>query len=88
MEQLKAPALGARIRVEREARGWTQQELAYRLKVGLASVYKWEKGMVVASAPNLQKLADAFDVSMAELTKLAGPAKTHPAYGKPRASNG
>jgi transcriptional regulator with XRE-family HTH domain len=35
---------GDRIRVLREARGWTQEELGERLDVSRASVSQWERG--------------------------------------------
>ena len=38
---------GRQIRAARERRGWTQQELASRLRVGYKTVGNWERGATV-----------------------------------------
>jgi transcriptional regulator with XRE-family HTH domain len=35
---------GDRLRAARMARGWSQQELAYRIDAGVRSVWRWENG--------------------------------------------
>lgn len=59
--------IGERIREAREARNWTQPELARRLPgtVDAASISRWETGRVEPRADNLQALADALEVDPA-----------------------
>ena len=52
------------IRELRNAQGWTQLELAYRLKVTPATVSNWECGRYAPSASSLRLLARTFGVSM------------------------
>ncbi|ACZ39652.1 helix-turn-helix transcriptional regulator [Sphaerobacter thermophilus] len=51
----------------REARGWTQLELAYRVGVTPATIYNWEAGRNEPKASQLRKLAQIFGVSMDEI---------------------
>ena len=64
------------IRELREARGWTQLELANALKVTPATVYNWERGRYEPSASKLRAIAQTFDVSMdnIKLVEEAGKA--------------
>ena len=56
---------GRRVKSRREARGWTQEELSIRSKVPAAMISHFETGQrQKASADNLVKLANAFDVSV------------------------
>ena len=52
-----------RIRALREARGWTQAELARRLNITLNGVKWWEEGLSMPSAACLVDLAKLFSVS-------------------------
>jgi len=52
------------IRELREGRGWTQLELGNRLGVTPVTVYNWERGQHMPTAPQLRALARAFGVSM------------------------
>jgi transcriptional regulator with XRE-family HTH domain len=59
--------LGVRVKELREARGWTQAQLATRSKVERSTVQNVESGRV--RRPNtLPHIADALGVSVAELT--------------------
>lgn len=51
----------------RKNKGYTQEELASRLKVVRQTVSKWEKGLSVPDAEMLLKIADEFEVSVSEL---------------------
>ncbi|MBQ3559554.1 MAG: helix-turn-helix transcriptional regulator [Agathobacter sp.] len=51
----------------RKNKGYTQEELASRLKVVRQTVSKWEKGLSVPDAEMLQKIAEEFEVSVSEL---------------------
>jgi putative transcriptional regulator len=52
------------IRELREARGWTQLELGNKLGVTPVTVYNWERGQHMPTAPQLRALAKTFAVSM------------------------
>lgn len=52
------------IRELREARGWSQAELAFRAGVSPSTVYNWEAGRFEPKASQLRKLAAALEVSM------------------------
>lgn len=52
-----------RIRALREARGWTQVELARRLSITRNGVNSWEQGLSMPSPACLVDLAKLFSVS-------------------------
>lgn len=52
-----------RIRALREARGWTQAELARRLNITRNGVNSWEQGLSMPSPTCLVDLAKLFSVS-------------------------
>ena len=52
-----------RIKVLREARGWTQAELARRLSLTRNGVNSWEQGLSMPSPACLVDLAKLFSVS-------------------------
>jgi transcriptional regulator with XRE-family HTH domain len=60
-------ALAQRLRIEREARGWSMADVAARSGVSKAMVSKIERGETSASAALLAKLAAAFDLTLAGL---------------------
>ena len=60
------------IRELRETRGWTQLELGNKLGVTPVTVYNWERGQHMPTAPQLRALALAFGVSM-DAIDFAGP---------------
>ena len=55
------------IRELREARGWTQLELGNKLGVTPVTVYNWERGQHMPTAPQLRALASALTVSMDDI---------------------
>ena len=59
--------IGARIRAERENRGWSLTELADRAKVSRAMIHKVERGDSSPTANLLGKLSGAFGLSMSTL---------------------
>jgi transcriptional regulator with XRE-family HTH domain len=63
--------IGARIRVERESRGWSLTSLAEKSGVSRAMVHKVERGESSPTASLLAKLAGAFGMSMSALMALA-----------------
>ena len=52
-----------RIRTLREQKGYTQTELAKRLKITRSSVNAWEQGISVPSTQYIVELAEVFKVS-------------------------
>lgn len=63
--------LGARIRAEREGRGWSLTELAERAAVSRAMIHKIERGNSSPTASLLGKLSGAFGLSMSTLLARA-----------------
>jgi len=55
--------LGVRIRKAREARGWSQAELAERVQVAATTITRYESGERQPDPPTLRKIADLLDVS-------------------------
>lgn len=59
--------LAARIKLERDARGWSLADLAERSGVSKATISKIERGEVSPTAVILVRLAGAFDLTLAGL---------------------
>lgn len=53
---------GNHLRTLREAQGWTQEQLAVRVRAFPTMIGKWERGTVAPGAANVAKLAAAFGV--------------------------
>ena len=56
-----------RIKALREARGWTQAELARRMNMTRNGINSWEQGLSMPSPPSLVDLARLFSVSTDDL---------------------
>ena len=52
-----------RIKALREARGWTQVELARKMNMTRNGINSWEQGLFMPSPPKLVDLARLFSVS-------------------------
>ena len=63
--------IGARIRAERENRGWSLSDLAARASVSRAMIHKVERGESSPTAHLLGKLSGAFGLSMSTLLARA-----------------
>ncbi|MBS7545758.1 helix-turn-helix domain-containing protein [Ancylobacter oerskovii] len=59
--------LARRLKLEREARGWSLADLAGRAGVGKATISKIERGEISPTAVTLVRLAHAFDLTLAGL---------------------
>jgi transcriptional regulator with XRE-family HTH domain len=66
-EDLPDPALAARLRAEREARGWSLAELAQRSGVSRAMISKVERGESSPTAALLGRWSGAFGLSLSQL---------------------
>jgi transcriptional regulator with XRE-family HTH domain len=55
------------IRELREARGWTQLELGNKLGVTPVTVYNWERGQHMPTAPQLRALGLTLGVKMDDI---------------------
>jgi len=63
--------IGARIRMEREARGWSLTDLAARSGVSRAMIHKIERGESSPTAMLLARLSGAFSLTMSALVARA-----------------
>ena len=63
--------ISARIRLERESRGWSLSELADRAGVSRAMIHKIERGDSSPTATLLARLSGAFGISMSTLIARA-----------------
>lgn len=63
--------IGARVRIERESRGWSLTELADKASVSRAMIHKVERGDSSPTANLLGKLSGAFGLSMSTLMARA-----------------
>ena len=70
--------LSENIKALRKAKGLSQQELAERLHVVRQTVSKWEQGLSVPDADLLVRLAEALEVTVAELLGTPEPESTVP----------
>lgn len=63
--------IGENIRMYREQRNMSQQELAMKVRVGVATIQKYESGEQVPDTPTILKLCTALDVPASELLERA-----------------
>ena len=63
--------ISARIRIERESRGWSLSDLAERAGASRAMVHKIERGESSPTAAMLGRLSGAFGISMSTLIARA-----------------
>jgi transcriptional regulator with XRE-family HTH domain len=80
------PALAARLRLERDARGWSLAELAQRSGVSKAMISKVERGQASPTAALLGRLSGALGLTMSALLARAegGPERVTRATDQPR----
>ncbi len=61
------PEIGERIRVARNARSWTQDQLAAAVGVSRSAVAQWETGRAGQITGNLTRIAAVLDIPVEEL---------------------
>lgn len=74
------PRLETRVREARQARGWTQDDLARRSGVSRSGIGAIETGRLVPSAAAALALAGALDCRVEDLFRLANPAPGEPEW--------
>lgn len=70
-----ALTMAARLRSERQSRGWTQREMARKTGVSTAQITAWELGTRRITLEALEKLAAAFECEAWVLLKPVGPCR-------------
>ena len=71
-------ALGKKIRSLRQARGWTQEQLAEYAELHVSYIVLLEKGANRATIETLEKLSKAFGISISDLVQSLDEAKDDP----------
>lgn len=56
----------------REARGWTEYELAERSGLPQSTISTWYRKNIVPTVPSLEKICQAFDITLAQLFAETG----------------
>lgn len=66
-------SLETKLRKLREQKGWSQMDVAHQLDVSQSAYNKWETGQAKPTLPNLQKLAEIFEVDFLDLIHAQVP---------------
>ncbi len=61
---------GRLVKVTRQSRGWTQEELAHRAFVSLRAVQSWEQQWRLPKLPTIPKVAKALRLPVHQLSQL------------------
>ena len=67
-----------RIKELREAKGWSQKELAVKLELGQSSVSAWETSLNGPNPTQRNKLCELFGITLDELYGITSPAFSKP----------
>ena len=79
-------ALCDQMRKLRDERGWTQQEVADRLKVNKQTISQYERGVREPHIDMLCAIADLYQISVDELVGHGTPSPAHPVSVNPSLS--
>ena len=66
--------LGENIKALRKEKGYSQETLSQQLNVVRQTISKWEKGLSVPDAEQLERMAELFEVPVSELLDNSAPA--------------
>ena len=80
--------LGARLRLARESRGWTQQQVAERLGLSRTTMVAIEKGERQLKPEELVRLAEEYGLDLSELLQRPAPVEGFSAQLRAAASAG
>lgn len=69
--------LNENIKLQRKAKGMSQEELAAKLNVVRQTLSKWENGLSVPDAEMLIRIAEALDTSVSELLGESCPSESN-----------
>lgn len=69
-----AAVLGRNVRIARQERGWSREQLAVRSRLSLATIYRLETGKHAPQYGTLRAVAKALKTSMGALTMGNGEA--------------
>ncbi len=75
VSEIKSKSGNSRLRQERERRGWTQSEVAERIRTTRVNVGRWENGQTFPSPYYRQKLAELYGKSLQELDLIPASAE-------------
>lgn len=66
-------SLSEKILKLRTQKGWSQMDVAHQLDISQSAYNKWEAGQAKPTLPNLQKLAEIFEVDFLDLIQTQIP---------------
>jgi transcriptional regulator with XRE-family HTH domain len=69
-------AIGQRIKEARARRGVSQEKLAAKIHTGQTTISSWERGRTEPTREDVQRVADALELDVAELELVDAPTRT------------
>ncbi len=70
-----AKRLGKRIAERRKHIGWTQEQLAERMRVDAETISRFERGVNLPSLPTLERMATVLKIGFGDLLSRTEPAQ-------------
>lgn len=87
VSEIKSKSGHSRLRQERERRGWTQSEVAERIRTTRVNVGRWENRQTFPGPYYRQKLAELYGKSLQELDLIPEGAEEHDEASVPLTEN-
>ncbi|MCU7615207.1 helix-turn-helix domain-containing protein [Chryseobacterium sp. GMJ5] len=66
-------SLSEKILKLRTQKGWSQMDVAHQLDISQSAYNKWEAGQAKPTLPNLQKLAEIYEIDFLDLVQAQIP---------------
>lgn len=66
-------SLSEKILKLRTQKGWSQMDVAHQLDISQSTYNKWEAGQAKPTLPNLQKLAEIYEIDFLDLVQAQIP---------------